>query len=132
MSYYETNLPKANSYFRVIESFEVLGVAGHKASNTWIGSSQVLDPVYERLTLKPGDEIHNLYGGEFALHNGKVWKIVLKEDPKHIFEKRYLPDHHTWPLDSLQQITKTEARVVRYATNGHPIDQPLPITEIVK
>jgi hypothetical protein len=53
--WFETNLKKSNSYYRVLAPFDVYTVAGHIASNTWIGRTRVLDPVYDVWTLEPGD-----------------------------------------------------------------------------
>jgi hypothetical protein len=105
-AYFEHNLGQSNSYWRVTQPFEVLEVTGHQPSNTWIGRSQVLDPIYEKVSLPAGAIIENLHGGLFFKMDEKDERhpFVLAKNPKHIFEKRYMPDKHEFPLDKLEKV----------------------------
>jgi hypothetical protein len=108
MSYFETNLAPPNSYYEVVEPINVLELIGHKPSNAWYGASRIWDPVYRPLELKVGGILMNLHGGLFyADKAGDVCRpVVMLENPKSAFEKRYSPDYHEWPLDSLRPTDK--------------------------
>lgn len=103
MSYFETNLAPANSYYRVLKSFDVLVATGTRPTNYYFGSSQICEPVYETLRVKRGGRILNLVGGLFyAERPGAACRpVVLAKNAKSPFEKRYSPDKHQWPLDKL-------------------------------
>lgn len=104
MSYYETNLGHANTYYKVLEPFEVQELVRHEPSNYWYGASRIHTPVYKPLQVQPGGVILNTYGGIFyADKPGDICRpVVLHVNDKSPFEKRYMPDRHLWPLDKLE------------------------------
>jgi hypothetical protein len=104
VSYFTTNLAAPNSYYEVVEPINVLELVGHKPGNHWYGASRIYDPVYKPLELKVGGILMNLHGGVFfADSEGQECRpVVMLENPKSPFEKRYSPDYHEWPLESLR------------------------------
>lgn len=80
-----------NSYYRVIEPIHYFEVVGSSPSNTWIGSSQAIDRVFEAKNAKPGDTMHILAGGKFiSREDGSAAEIAFWM-PKPILEKSYGP-----------------------------------------
>jgi hypothetical protein len=79
-----------NSFFRVVgdRGFQVYRHVGCSRSNTYVGSSRVVDAVMEAVNLREGDEVHVLAGGTFVISGGVVSPVSLRP-PKHIFEKEY-------------------------------------------
>lgn len=110
MSYYETNLARANSYYRVTRAFDVQELTGHRPGNHYYGSARIHDPVYAPLTVKSGGVILNLIGGLFYADapGAPCRPVVLAVNEKSPFEKRYFPDRHDWPLDALEPIAAAE------------------------
>lgn len=78
-----------NHYYRLAEPVFYLDRMGWAKSNTYIGSSQVLDTIYVGRNAWPGDEFHLLAGGDFLLQADGEIKDVSFWFPKHIFEKSY-------------------------------------------
>lgn len=79
--------------FRVLtEPVIVFARVGKVQSNTFVGSSMVISVLWSALDLQPGDEIHRLPGGLFAVTDDGVWSILFSlEDRPHPFESRHLP-----------------------------------------
>ena len=104
---YQNNLTDLheNAYFRVIECFEVLRLIGISESNTWVGRSRMFGNVYERRILRPGDQVHDLFGGVFVLLGEAVFRARMKLSEKHPFEKTYgPPGEELWPVEKLERI----------------------------
>jgi hypothetical protein len=78
-----------NKYYTALEPFEVLHITGHKPSNTFIGASQVMDAVLERVTVQPGEELHDLVGGLFHIDSEGKAHVCRFTKPPHIFEAHY-------------------------------------------
>lgn len=80
-----------NRYFEFDEPIHWFRRIGSSASNTFVGRSQVFDPVFRLTTIEPGDQVHALVGGTFLVRTdgrveeGRFWL------PKHIFERSYGP-----------------------------------------
>lgn len=74
-----------NRYYRVMQQMPARDLVAHMEGNEWIGHSRSLWPVYRAFTLQPGDEIHELAGGTFAITaGGEVHESVKVMDPPHI------------------------------------------------
>lgn len=109
---YRNNLSDiwGNSYFEVVEPFKVYIKVGISKSNTFIGSSMMYGNVYEHVTLEPGDEIHDLHGGVYAIIDGEPYKAYPEISEKHPFEKSYGTHEEQWPVKNLRKITEAKAR----------------------
>lgn len=71
-----------NKYYRVVKPLPAWGLVAHMAGNEWIGASRCLWPIYKTLTLQPGDEIHELAGGTFAVtRSGRVYECLKVMQP---------------------------------------------------
>lgn len=100
------NLGDPNTFFRVTAPFEVLVQVAYFETNTWARpGSPFMGPVYRRVTLQPGDEIHNLYGGRFVLAGGDVKTVSMKASDKHPFE-RGPGSADVFPLDKMERIDR--------------------------
>jgi hypothetical protein len=104
---YRNNLTDewGNAYFRVIDAFDCYVLVGYTDSNTHIGRSMVCGNVYRKVTLKLGDEIHDLFGGVFVVREGESEGLPgrMQLPTKHPFEKGPDPAG-PWPLDKLKRI----------------------------
>lgn len=90
-----------NKYYVALEPFEVLRASGSKPSNTWIGASQVIDTIYETVTVQPGEELHDLVGGLFHVDgDGKPHETRLTQ-PVHIFQAHYHRGAEAQQMDAL-------------------------------
>jgi len=71
---YKNNLSNifGNSYFEVIEPFEAYIPVGKYLSNSFVGSSQMLGIAYQKITLQPKDQIHDLFGGVFVSYQNRM------------------------------------------------------------
>jgi hypothetical protein len=92
-----------NKYYRVRAGFGVYAQAGHCESNTWLGSHRMFGVVYKRLRLRPGDQVHALIGGTFAVTKHGVFEVVSRIDDQHPFVKGHREDY-AWPLDKLTEL----------------------------
>lgn len=84
---------RANSYHRVTSPKRVWIKTGIKPGNHYFGASQIYDVIGQEVTLSPGDELHNLFGGLFAITNLGTFEVLLR-DPAEInqhFCKDYTP-----------------------------------------
>ncbi len=124
---YRNNLTdkSQNAYLVVTEPFEVYALAGHSDSNTWVGSSKALGNVYDRVTLKPGDEIHDLFGGVFAVIDGTAREVRTTISEKHLFEKSYGGSVEEWPVAKLREIKAAEATQPKGGYRPKPLPSDL-------
>lgn len=76
-------------YFRFTDSVRWFKEVGSSLSNTWIGSSRCIDPVYQPTTADAGDEIHVHPGGTFLVRENGVAEKGVFVMPKPILEKTY-------------------------------------------
>ena len=97
---YRNNLTDewTNAYFRVTEAFDCYVLVGLSDSNTHIGRSMVCGNVYRKITLKRGDEIHDLFGGVFVVQAGSREALPgrMLLPTKHPFERGPDPAG-SWP-----------------------------------
>jgi len=111
--YDNTNLADPNSYYKVIDSFDVFVKTGSSHANTYYGSGEILKSVWKKMSAEPGYEIHNLMGGTYIIPTDTddlvAWKVLIKEPEFAPFVKKYYPDQQVFPLDKLEQISKEEA-----------------------
>lgn len=83
-------MPIRTRFFRVEKPFRAYRLVGDFLSNTFIGSSQCFENVYEARNVRPGDEIHVLPGGTFHFDaSERKWWCLRLDPPRHIFEKTY-------------------------------------------
>jgi hypothetical protein len=93
-----------NTYWRVVSPVDVEVYTGKtRSSNTYIGASNLLSQETRTLTLKPGDEIHALVGGVFA--------VPRKDRPREVYVRDGL-----WLTRSgkIERIPEEQALNVRY------------------
>ena len=101
----QSNLEKANSYYRVVRPFPVYVLVGHEPSNAYYGRSQIQKPIWEKVMAKSGDLIENLYGGLFySGRAGKRMDVHVKEPEFAPFERTRTYDK--FPMDKLEKIEK--------------------------
>jgi hypothetical protein len=108
---------RANSYHRVSAPKRVWIRTGHKPSNSYFGAAQIYDVIGQEITLSPGDELHNLFGGLFAITNQGTFEVLLRK-PSEInmhFCKDYTP--RDWRVN---QILSTECYEVDKSTARIP------------
>jgi hypothetical protein len=98
-----------NAYFEVVRPFEVFIRVGFSESNTYYGSSMVMGSVYRRITLKPGDQVHDLFGGVFVFSDGQPYEATTTISEKGPFEKVYYTVPEEWPVENLRAIDKQAA-----------------------
>jgi hypothetical protein len=101
---YRNNLSNTsnNTFFKVTSSFDVFVAVGHAPSNSFYGSSQIFGTVYRKVTLTPGDEIHDLCGGVFVVTGGVAYAATMKIDEKGAFERSYGSVEEQWPTDNIE------------------------------
>lgn len=81
-----------NAYFAFVKPADIYVLAAHIESNTWVGASRALDPVYRKVHVKPGDQIHALVGGNFLVRRDRVaYENPSIDEPfvRHLFLKNY-------------------------------------------
>jgi hypothetical protein len=103
-----------NKYWRVTHPFTVEAIVGHEKSNTYIGASMVLQTRYQTITLRPGDEIHELCGGDFAIHERSVWEFSTRRNEAWEILLHPAPRPPALPYEKLQAIDKAEATLADY------------------
>ena len=90
-----------NSYYTVAQAFEAMVIKGHEPSNTYVGRTQVLDPVLEAVTVPVGAEVHRLVGGTFLIMpDDSVYSLRLTKPP-HVFVKCYGRPREEVAMDDL-------------------------------
>lgn len=78
-----------NKYYEVVESVHYLERVGYSESNSYYGSSQLLDPIFEARNAYPGDQFHLLVGGDFLVQQDGMIRDIAFWMPKPHFEKTY-------------------------------------------
>ena len=87
---------RANSYHEVTEYKSVWIKTGDVPGNSYFGASRIYDVVGEQVLLAPGAQLHNLYGGLFAITSRGTFK-VLTRTPAELnmhFCKDYTPESY--------------------------------------
>ena len=111
-----------NTYFRVEDHMPAWFPAGYKRTNASFGSSRISRMSYKEGELEPGDEIHSLQGGLFAIQDSRSTQIRL-QGPSDImpFERGPNPqaERSGWLKRLLQdgkitQIDRDDAISVKY------------------
>ena len=115
---YRNNLTNewANAYFRVVRPFPAYLLVGISEAQTYVGSSRMLGNVYEHRELRPGDEIHDIHGGVFAVvregRSYQAYAAKIQLSDKHPFEKTYgEPPLEIWPVERLERLEARQALV---------------------
>lgn len=110
------------SYLTVISSFKIYIAVGSYVTNTFFGSSRACGISYRSINLVPGDEVHDIFGGVFVVHEGKAYQAKMKLSEKHPFEKTYGMTEEIFPLENLSKITS--GAKVKYSMELPNIDSP--------
>jgi len=92
-----------NSWFMVTKPFNILIAIGNYPTNSYFGSSPLYGTLYESIILNTGDLLADLFGGVFALHNGKMYQAKMKLSDKHPFEKVYTSSEEVFPVECLEK-----------------------------
>lgn len=97
-------LAHENQTFKVSRPFDLDVLKGHKPSNSYYGSSQLFDPVHERVTVEPGSRLHCLSGGKFLeMPDGTVEEFAWPDrEKKGHFERSYGPDNDYLPTTHVE------------------------------
>jgi hypothetical protein len=121
---YKNNLSNisGNSYFEVIEPFEAYIPVGKYLSNSFVGSSQMLGIAYQKITLQPKDQIHDLFGGVFVSYQNRMVPIKMQLSDKHPFEKVYGYEEEIFPVEKLKKIDLVEGK--KYCNDLPDVPKP--------
>jgi hypothetical protein len=113
-----------NHYFRVNAPFEILVKIGLRPAQAFIGSSQILQTLYEPVMTRAGDEIHALVGGDFLVRtsNNEASVDAYFFDTRHFDAGELMlhpaPPMPKLPADRLVEIGRDSAtRVINYRAN---------------
>jgi hypothetical protein len=100
-----------NIYYAVIEPFTVEARVGLSDSQIYIGSSMALRTIYQTVTVRPGDEIHLLFGGDFLVRDGAAWEFhTRRHDPMEVM-LHPAPFDPDLPADRLREISFEERSI---------------------
>ena len=99
-----------SSFFKVKAPFDVWALSGHKKSSDFVGSSRVYKGKYEKIEVRPGDEIHALPGGIFLVgKDGRTASISSKEpEDKSIYE-RGKSTSDVFDMSKLEEVDRSKA-----------------------
>ena len=121
----DNNLGYPNTFFSVTGSFYAFIMTGHRPSNASYGNSRIMRPVWKKITLRKGDEIHNIHGGQYYVAKketppgAKGVPIRFTSNGKEpywaAFEKYHIYDK--WPLNKMKKLDKNEEKDAKYARN---------------
>jgi len=103
-----------DQYWRVKKSFDAWKLTGYKPSNTYIGSAQVQEPIYTKITLKPGNIVlYTQFDSSYVSTDGHT--MYSAEPVKPVFkplEKSYAHyakgDTGGWPVDKMEPIPEPQ------------------------
>jgi hypothetical protein len=105
-----------NTYHRISAPKRVWIQTGSVPGNHYFGNSRIYDVVGQEVTLSPGDEIHNLVGGLFAITNLGTFKILLKSPDK--LNMHFCKDYtdRSWYVNQIlseqcYEVSKATARI---------------------
>lgn len=87
---------RANSYHELNDYKLVWVKTGTKPGNHYYGASQIYDVVGQQILLAPGAQLHNLFGGLFAVTSTGTYEVLLRS-PAEInqhFCKDYTPRYY--------------------------------------
>jgi len=121
---YKNNLSNisGNSYFEVIEPFEAYIPVGKYLSNSFVGSSQMFGIAYQKITLQPKDQIHDLFGGVFVSYKNRMVPVKMQLSDKHPFEKVYGYEEEIFPVEKLKRIDLVEGK--KYCNDLPDVSKP--------
>lgn len=107
---YRNNLTDVsnNTYFEVVEPFEVYVPVAKYLANTFYGSSQLYGVQYKKITLQIADQLHDTAGGVFVTFQDKLVPARMNLSDKHPFEKVYGMFEENYPITSLKEIIDTQ------------------------
>lgn len=104
-----------NHYFKVTREFEAWVLVGHRPSNAYYGSARLQEPVYKKVMVRVGQQVHILCGGDFLIEKGKVGvptgtKVQFYQPEFRPFEKNYGYDATRigLPMECLEEIPQVK------------------------
>jgi len=114
-----------NEYWKALVKFGLVWYyKKSKPSNNYIGGSQLLEPVYDKIIININDEIHNLVGGIFLVKtDGNVYELPRfafdEKTPEYApFEKSYgmrkdfeIPEKYS---NAFKKLTKDQAKKIEH------------------
>jgi hypothetical protein len=96
-------------YYEIATPFTIEVLVGRKPANVWIGRSQALQALYETVTLRTGDELHCLPGGDFLIRAGEVFDFATRRHDASEILLHPAPWDPPLPLDKLREIPEALA-----------------------
>jgi len=98
-----------NHYYQVVTPFAVEVLVGYRRSNVSIGTSNVLASIHETITLRRGDELHCLAGGDFLVRAGEAFEFhTRRHEASDVLMHPAQPDPPL-PVAVLREIPATAA-----------------------
>lgn len=100
-----------NTYWEVLTPFSVYVLSGYIPGNAYYGNANIRKPLYKKIELQQGDQLHALVGGTFVVTKTKK----IYEGP-HMNEPEYRPFEHRqvydkFPLENLENITDQPQKI---------------------
>lgn len=122
---YRNNLSdvSTNSYFEVVESFDIFILVGCYKTEHYVGRANVLGNQYKKIALQPGDYLYDLFGGVFVTYQGSFYPARMQLNEKSFFEKSYGTEIENFPLEKLKLITEPD---IVFIYNINPPMVPTP------
>jgi hypothetical protein len=111
-----------NHYYQVVTPFAVEVLVGHRRSNVSIGTSNVLASIYETITVRPGDELHCLLGGDFLVRKGEAFEFFTRRHEASDVLMHPAQTDPALPLAALREIPASAARKPAKYHHELPID----------
>ena len=91
-------------YYEIATPFTIEVQVGLVPANVWIGRSQALQALYETVTLRAGDELHCLPGGDFFVRAGEAFDFATRRHEASEILLHPAPWDPPLPLAKLREI----------------------------
>jgi len=98
-----------NHYYQVVEPFRIEVVVGHVPANVYIGSSRAWQALYETVTVRPGDELHRLVGGDFLVRAGVALPFTTRQHEASDILLHPAPPDPSLPKTKLREVSAEAA-----------------------
>ena len=99
-----------NRYYQVVTPFDVEVRVGVAEAHVWVGRLQALQDLYQTVTVRPGDEMHLLVGGDFLIRRGVSYAFDTRRHQAQEVMLHPAPFDPALPMDRLAEITREEAQ----------------------
>jgi hypothetical protein len=110
-----------NQYFAVKEPFTIEVRVGLADSQVFIGSSMALQDLYETVTVRPGDQLHLLVGGDFLVRGWQAYEFDTRRHEAFEVMLHPAPADPDLPWDHLTRIHESATRI---PANGYRAQDP--------